>query len=51
MTPWRTHTRAVNEEPHPFGGTSEEEGVAETTRDDLTIIPIPRPPVPLVAQR
>jgi len=29
----------------------EEEGAAETTCDELTVTPVPRPPVPLVGRR
>jgi len=29
----------------------EEEGAAETTRDELTVTPIPRPPAPLGGRR
>ena len=52
----RTHVGEVHEELSPVGGTPrwsrgrarspppEEEGVAETTCDELTVNPIPRPP-------
>jgi len=33
------------------GEEGEEEGAAETTCDELTTIPIPRPPVPLGGRR
>ena len=40
------------EGPHAGAGEEcEEEGVAETTCDELTETPIPRPPVPLAGRR
>ena len=48
---WRTvsHERdlALEQGQSVRSPPPEEEGVAETTCDELTVIPIPRPPVPL----
>jgi len=54
----RTHVGEVHEGLSPVGETHagagekhEEEGAAETTHNELTVIPIPHSPVPLGVRR